>query len=132
MTVMKARDKSTHTKRDEYLMRGHVFLSTSSLLRSRQTADLAYFGALPEHFYRRLKRRRPTNLVDVKGEGRYSEDLEPCQTMDAEGERGQRDMPEPCHTMVTLGMHFPDLLELILRLRCHTVTLPTYDTCMYF
>ena len=121
---MKARDEYTDTKRDEYLMRGHVFVNTSSLLRS--------LGVMPEQFYWTLKRCRTTKLVDVEHDGRYSEDPEPCQTMDAKGEGGQRDMPEPCHTMVSLGKQFSDLLELILRLQCHAVTLPTCDTCMYF
>ena len=88
-------------------------------------ADLAYLGVMPEHFYWKLKRRRTTKLVDVEHEGRYSEDPEPCQKMNAESEGSQRDMPNPCHTMVILRKQFSDLLESILRLQCHAVTLHT-------
>ena len=107
-------------------MRGYIFVGTSSLLRSQHTADLAYSIVLPEHFYWIFERRHTTNLVDVEGEGHYSEDPEQCQTTDVEGEGGHREMPEACHTILTLRMQFSDLLELILGLRCHAVTLPRY------
>lgn len=110
-------------------MRGHAFVSTSLNIpgirptlhtsESYQSISTGSSSAIV-----------PPTLWNVESEGHYGEDSEPCQTMDAEGEGGHRDIPEPCSTMLTFVMQFSNLLDLILRLRCHAVTLPTYDTCM--
>ena len=94
-------------------------------------AYLAYFGVRPEHFHSKFS-RPTTNFADIEGEGHHSENPEPRQTMGAEGKSGHRDMPKPCRTMLTPEKQFSDLLELILRLRCHAVTLPTYTIYTYF